>query len=113
MQLQTFASLLGLAAAVKAFDINPDAQGATSDVEVGSGPNGSEDWFNTGIDGDGWNPPFLSLDSLVHISTDEFYAGVGSACQQYDQYFQSAGSQYGVDPAILASIGTSTLISLS
>ncbi|KAI5799907.1 transglycosylase SLT domain protein [Geopyxis carbonaria] len=98
-------SLAVLLSSASAFDINPDAQGATSDVQAGSGPNGSEDWLNTGIaDGSGWNPPFLHLEGLSHLSTSEFYAGAGSGCAQYDGYFQSAGSQYGVDPAILAMI---------
>lgn len=34
----------------------------------------------------------------------EFYGGIGQACQQYDQYFQSAASKYGVDPVFLAII---------
>jgi len=73
-------------------------------VTPGSGPNGSEDWFNTGLDGDGWNPPFLDFNSLYHIDRPTFYAGAGSACQQYDSNFQSAGDSHGIDPVILAFI---------
>lgn len=116
-----------LAATATAFNINPNAVGATADVQVGSGPNGyvanctenssskdtctdmvasSEDWLNTGIaDGSGWNPPFLSLDSISHITSTQFYNGAGSACRKYDSMFQSAGKKYAVDPAILAMIG--------
>lgn len=41
---------------------------------------------------------------MYHISIDDFYNGIGSACQQYDQYFQSASSKYGIDAVILAVI---------
>ncbi|KAJ5220038.1 hypothetical protein N7468_009242 [Penicillium chermesinum] len=84
--------------------VNPKAQGATEDVTKTTGPNGSEDWLNTGITGDGWNPPFLALDDIYHVSLDDFYGSIGSPCKQYDQYFQSAGSKYGVDPVFLAVI---------
>ena len=64
----------------------------------------SEDWFNTGLDSDGWNPPFLDFTSLYHINRPQFYSGVGAACAQYDSYFQSAGDSHGIDPTILAFI---------
>ena len=44
------------------------------------------------------------MDSLIHITRDAFYANFGSACQQYDSYFQSAGDSHGIDPVILAII---------
>ncbi|PMD16298.1 glycoside hydrolase family 23 protein [Hyaloscypha hepaticicola] len=83
---------------------NPNAQGATEEVTPGSGPNGSEDWFNTGLNSGGWNPPFLDFTSLYHINRPQFYSGVGAACAQYDSYFQSAGDSHGIDPTILAFI---------
>lgn len=46
----------------------------------------------------------MILEDLYHISVQDFYAGVGAQCAQYDQYFQNAGSDYGVDPVILAVI---------
>lgn len=64
----------------------------------------SEDWLNNGINGDGWNPPFMALDDFLLIDINIFYGGIGSACQQYDQYFQSASSKYKVAPVILAII---------
>ncbi|KAJ5152782.1 uncharacterized protein N7482_009260 [Penicillium canariense] len=81
---------------------NPKAQGATDNVTPSTGPNGSEDWLNTGITGNGWTPPYLALEDVYHISLDDFYRGIGSSCSQYDNYFQRAGSKYGVDPVILA-----------
>ncbi|KAI8629590.1 glycoside hydrolase family 23 protein [Xylariaceae sp. FL1651] len=89
-------------------DTNPNAQGACDPPQGGAnacGPNGSEEWLNTGLtDANGWNPPFLDINSLTHISLDEYYAGVGAPCQQYDSAFQASGSKYGIDPAILAFI---------
>ena len=64
----------------------------------------SEDWLNTGLTGDGWTPPFLDLNDVIHISRDDFYNGVGSSCRQYNSYFQQAGDDHGIDPVILAII---------
>ncbi|GLI74772.1 hypothetical protein PoHVEF18_003020 [Penicillium ochrochloron] len=83
---------------------NPKAQGATDDVTPSTGPNGSEDWLNTGITSTGWTPPYLALSDVLHISLSQFYSTIGSPCAQYDQYFQSASSKYSIDPVILAVI---------
>ncbi|OBT85094.1 hypothetical protein VE02_06476 [Pseudogymnoascus sp. 03VT05] len=84
--------------------VNSNAQGATEEVTPGGGPNGSEDWLNTGLTGNGWEPPYLNLNVVIHISRPDFYSGVGSRCQQYDSYFQKAGDGHGIDPVILAII---------
>ncbi|KFZ14424.1 hypothetical protein V501_03242 [Pseudogymnoascus sp. VKM F-4519 (FW-2642)] len=84
--------------------VNSHAQGATEEVTPGGGPNGSEDWLNTGLTGNGWVPPYLNLNDVIHISRPDFYSGVGSRCQQYDSYFQKAGDGHGIDPVILAII---------
>lgn len=96
-----------LAFGLVAAQTNPDAEGACEETQGGAnacGPNGSEAWLNTGVDGDGWEPPFLDINTLSHISLDDYYQGVGSQCEQYDEYFQSSGSKYNIDPAILAFI---------
>ncbi|KFY25827.1 hypothetical protein V493_04427 [Pseudogymnoascus sp. VKM F-4281 (FW-2241)] len=84
--------------------VNSHAEGATEEVTPGAGPNGSEDWLNTGLTGNGWEPPHLALEDVIHISRPDFYAGVGSRCQQYDSYFQKGGDGHGIDPVILAII---------
>jgi len=84
--------------------VNNASMGATARVRPGSGPNGAESWFNRGMDGDGWNPPFLSFDKLIHVDRDTFYSDVGSACEEFDQYFSDSGAQYNIDPVILAII---------
>ncbi|KAJ5377970.1 uncharacterized protein N7496_005379 [Penicillium cataractarum] len=104
------AALASMAATTQAQSTNPSvgsnskAQGATDDVTPSTGPNGSEDWLNTGITGDGWTPPFLALSDVLHITLDQFYSGIGSPCAQYDTYFQNASTKYTIDPVILAVI---------
>ena len=88
--------------------VNPSAEGACSPPRGGAGacgPNGSEAWLNGGLAADGgWTPPFLDINSLAHISLEEYYDGAGSRCRQYDAAFRASGDKYGVDPAVLAFI---------
>lgn len=82
-------------------DTYPDARGPCFPTQGGDnscGPNGSEDWLNSGLEGDRWNPPFLDINSLAYISTEDFYNGVGGRCRQYDEYFQNSGRKYNIDP---------------
>lgn len=93
----------GLAAAA----LNPDAQGACEPTRGGDGacgPNGSEDWLNSGVKGNGWEPPYLDINKIAHIKLEDYYNNVGRPCRQYDQYFKSSGQKYNIDPAILAFI---------
>lgn len=46
----------------------------------------------------------MALEDIYYISLSDFYGGFGAPCAKYDQYFQSAGSGFGVDPVILAVI---------
>ena len=88
--------------------VNPNAEGACSPPRGGAdacGPNGSEAWLNSALTADGgWEPPFLDINSLAHVSLDDYYAGAGARCRQYDAAFRASGDRYGVDPAILAFI---------
>lgn len=86
---------------------NPSAKGACEPTKGGAnacGPNGSEEWLNTGVKGNGWSPPFLDINKLSHISLEDYYKGVGKGCKKYDQNFKSSGKKYNIDPAILAFI---------
>ena len=98
---------LALAQISLAISINPNATDACETPTGGDnacGPNGSQAWLDTGLDGDGWAPPFLDINSLSHITLEEYYSGNGGACQQYDAEFRSSGETYNIDPAILAII---------
>ncbi|TQS33671.1 hypothetical protein Golomagni_05975 [Golovinomyces magnicellulatus] len=96
-------ALAGLSSAA----LNPDAKGACEPTKGGAnacGPNGSQAWLNTGLTGNGWEPPYLDINKIAHISLDDYYKKVGKPCAQYDQYFKAAGKKYNIDPAILAFI---------
>ncbi|KAI9764740.1 MAG: hypothetical protein M1839_005783 [Geoglossum umbratile] len=82
--------------------VNPKASGATAIVTANSGPNGGEDWLNSGIKGNGWTAPFLDWNSLV--DRDTFYAKTGARCKQYDGAFQASGNKNRIDPVFLAMI---------
>ena len=72
-------------------------------IKANSNHHSSEDWLNTGLTSStGWNPPFLDINNLTHISLSDFYNGVGQPCAQYDDAFQASGKKYNIDPAILA-----------
>lgn len=83
------------------------AQGSCNPTKGGEGacgPNGSEEWLNSGIRDGGWNPPFLDINELSHISLEDYYKDVGAPCAQYDAAFRASGEKYNIDPAILAFI---------
>ncbi|KAF2717505.1 glycoside hydrolase family 23 protein [Polychaeton citri CBS 116435] len=94
-----------LSASLVSADTNPNAQGACEPTTETCGPNGSEEWLNSGLsEANGWNPPYLDINSIVHINRDQLYGGVGGSCSQYNDEFQSAGDEFGIDPTILAFI---------
>lgn len=94
--------------ATAAIAVAQSPEGACNPTQGGAdgacGPNGSEEWLNTGLGDNGWEPPYLDINNLTHISLDEYYGGVGSGCAQYDEFFKSSGDKYNIDPAILAFI---------
>lgn len=105
MHTTTYIAAAAMAAGVAQAATNPQAKGACSPTTGGAnacGPNGSEAWLNSGVTSDGWNPPFLDINKLTHISLEDYYKGVGKSCQRYDAQFQSSGKKYNIDPAILA-----------
>jgi len=55
----------------------------------------------------GWDPPYVSIDDIVTVTLEEAMSAVGtpfSACQDYVQYFEQWGTEYGIPSIILASI---------
>ncbi|KAJ4148184.1 hypothetical protein LMH87_002665 [Akanthomyces muscarius] len=87
---------------------NPQAQGACNTTRGGEqacGPNGSEAWFNTGLETDeGWQPPYLNVSSVVTISLDDFWKGVGKRCYDYRPNLVLPGREYNINPVILAAL---------
>lgn len=47
------------------------SSGATEQVTKTTGPNGSMDFLNCGLYGNGWTPPTLSLDNILAMPLDE------------------------------------------
>ncbi|KAJ6596661.1 glycoside hydrolase family 23 protein [Mycena sp. CBHHK59/15] len=71
-----------------------------------SGPNGDLDWFNCGITGSGWNPPYITVNDIVAVDLTDALKSPStpfSACSKYVQYFEKYGNQYGIPAIILAS----------
>ena len=63
-----------------------------------TGPNGSEDWFNCGIEGAGWTPPNLTIDQVVTKELSDAIAEKNSpfaACAPYVGNFYDAQGKYG------------------
>lgn len=80
--------------------------GATDAITSTSGPMGSIDFFNCGIDGGGWNPPDIRLSDLKYVSLDEAINQPGSpfqACAEYVPIFDKYANQYGLPPIMMAS----------
>ncbi|KAF9653817.1 lysozyme-like protein [Thelephora ganbajun] len=80
--------------------------GATQQVTQTTGPNGSIDWLNCGVESDGWNPPFLHVSDLVTVDLDGAIAQGGpfTACTPYIWAFKQFGGEFGLPPILLASI---------
>lgn len=71
-----------------------------------SGPNGSIQFLNCGIDGGGWNPPHINIKDVVVKSLSESIDSGHSpfkACSKYVKYFNKYGDQFGIPPIFLAS----------
>ncbi|GAA6039108.1 hypothetical protein JCM8097_005329 [Rhodosporidiobolus ruineniae] len=84
------------------------SSGAAQTTDKGTGPNGSEEWLNCGVDdGSGWSPPSLKFSQLrtVSLSTaltqsDSVYA----ACEAYAHLFEKYGAQNGLPPILLSAL---------
>lgn len=79
---------------------------AVSTTTKTSGPNGSIDFLNCGIDNGGWNPPRINIKDVVVKSLSEAIQSSSSpfhACKSYVSLFNKYGDQYGIPPIFLAS----------
>ncbi|EJD52389.1 lysozyme-like protein [Auricularia subglabra TFB-10046 SS5] len=85
---------------------NGKSSGASPNVTVSSGPNGSQDWLNCGINGGGWTPPPVKLKDLVVVSLRDSLKDKNSpfhACGPYLNIFEKYAKRYGLEPILLAS----------
>lgn len=80
--------------------------GATRTTTKTSGPNGSIDWLNCGINAGGWNPPFIRIENVITQSLSSALSSGSSpfkACAPYVWIFEKYGGQFNIPPIILAS----------
>ncbi|KAJ7877090.1 glycoside hydrolase family 23 protein [Mycena olivaceomarginata] len=81
-------------------------RGATHETTNTTGPNGSIDWLNCGIDTDGWDPPYISIDRTVVVDLSDALQSSNSvftACSHFVGLFQTYGETYNIPAIMLAS----------
>lgn len=62
-----------------------------------TGPNGSIDWINCGIDSGGWSPPKVQVSDLIIVDLSTSLSQDDSpyqACKSYVETFEKYGKQY-------------------
>ncbi|KAG8713892.1 hypothetical protein FRC08_012675 [Ceratobasidium sp. 394] len=81
--------------------------GAVAKTVKDAGPNGAEGWLNCGIEGGGWNPPFIQVHDLKYKNLDDEFANPNSIfknCKQYRNHIYDASGKYDLLPIMIASI---------
>ncbi|KAF8718629.1 Transglycosylase SLT domain, partial [Rhizoctonia solani] len=81
--------------------------GATSDVTKTSGPNGSQDFLNCGVNTGGWRPPYITVGDLRYKDLGAELASGNSIfknCAQYSDAIYGASGETGLPPIMIASI---------
>lgn len=71
-----------------------------------TGPNGSLDWLNCGINDGGWRPPKIGVNDIIYVPLAEAVQSSSSpfkACSKYISYFVKYGKQFNVPDILLAS----------
>ncbi|KIL65975.1 glycoside hydrolase family 23 protein [Amanita muscaria Koide BX008] len=80
--------------------------GATAKTSATTGPNGSIDWLNCGINGGGWSPPYVRATDVVAQDLNAALSSPNSAfkaCAPYVYLFQKYGNMFNIPPIMLAS----------
>lgn len=88
------------------WDATCGSSGATDEITKLTGPNGSMDWFNCGLDGAGWTPPSLKMEEVRSVPLDEVLEDDDSPfkpCKPYKEIFDKYGYELGIPPILLAS----------
>ncbi|KAF5370720.1 hypothetical protein D9758_001899 [Tetrapyrgos nigripes] len=76
------------------------------DISAIAGPNGDIDEFNRGIDGAGWNPPYLGINDIKVVDLADALSKSDSpfhACAPYVDQFYRYGGANNIPPIMLAS----------
>lgn len=84
------------------------ADGDAANTTSSSGPNGSQSWFNCGVDSSsGWSPPMLKVEQLISVDWETALAqnpSVFQACTKYIDTFTSAANKHNLPLMLLVSI---------
>lgn len=76
--------------------------GASKTVSQETGPNGSIDWLNCGVNGGGWNPPDITMKNIIVQELDA--NGAFAPCGEYIWMFTKYANEAGIHPIMAASI---------
>lgn len=80
--------------------------GATSETTKTTGPNGSLDWLNCGVESGGWHPPQVRVEDLIFKDLDSALNDPNTPfrpCRQFVHLFNRYGGEFGLPPILLAS----------
>ncbi|KAJ7079117.1 lysozyme-like protein [Mycena belliarum] len=80
--------------------------GATKKITSTTGPNGSLDWLNCGINSGGWNPPYMGVNDIIAADLTQALTQPGTpfkACSDFVWMFEKYANQYGLKAIMLAS----------
>ncbi|CAE6470223.1 unnamed protein product [Rhizoctonia solani] len=81
--------------------------GATAEITKTSGPNGCQDFLNCGVNGGGWNAPYIRVEDLKYKDLGAELASGHSIfqnCAQFSDAIYSASGQTGLPAILIASI---------
>ncbi|KAH8828229.1 glycoside hydrolase family 23 protein [Flagelloscypha sp. PMI_526] len=81
--------------------------GATKEVTKETGPNGSIDFLNCGIEGQGWNPPRITIADLKTVNLADAIEQDGSPfkpCKKHLSIINKHANSNNIPPIIIASI---------
>jgi hypothetical protein len=79
--------------------------GASATPEKTTGPNGSENWLNCGVDtSGGWQPPTITAAEVISKNLADVIDGnTFSPCKSFLSSFNKWGAHYNIPPIMLAS----------
>ncbi|KAF8606232.1 lysozyme-like protein [Ceratobasidium sp. AG-I] len=81
--------------------------GATEKTSKTTGPNGSQDWLNCGLNNGGWNPPHIEVKDLIVKDLGAVMSSgnnIFKPCAPYTDIIYDAAGQYNIPAIMIASI---------
>ncbi|KAI0032231.1 glycoside hydrolase family 23 protein, partial [Vararia minispora EC-137] len=73
-------------------------------ISAAGGPNGSQKYLNCGIDGSGWNPPYVGINDLVYVDLNAARWTAFAPCtDEMIGLFYKYGAKHNIPPILIAS----------